>query len=128
MSINFGKLASTSHFTKTVLEVDGKPEEVKIKFRGASVRVQRELELLGGILDPEKGVVRPPEYLVVFGVTLIDSKGKEFTPGLDWWLDTDPDYVTAIFTAVNRAMNPPKSTASDSPSSSEEETTESLAS
>lgn len=122
MSIDFGKLAKATHLTTTFIEVKGKPEKVTVRFRGTSVRVQRELEALGGILDIEKGVVKPPEYLVAYGVTLINSKGEEFTPTLDWWLDADPDHLTTIFTAVNRAMNPdPKSTAGDSPSSSPEE-------
>ena len=118
MPVDFGRLAKVTHTVSAKITVDGEEKEIQVRFRGASVRVQREMESSGAILDHEKGIVKPPEYLVAYGATLV-SDGKLFTPDLEWWLDADPELLEVVFKAVNEGMSPPKPTPTTSETSSD---------
>lgn len=104
--MDFGKLANATHTTKFNFQ----EQEIELTFRGASARIQRELEARGAILDRDSGTVKPPEYLAVFVVSL-RSGGTTFEPSAEWWIDAEAEFVAAAFQAVAEAMNPGKSTA-----------------
>lgn len=106
--MDFGKLSKAVH-TATG-SYSGNP--FTVRFRGISLKLQDELKRIGGI-DEASDVIKLPEYLVVFVVSL--TSGDDLcTPTIDDWREADIAFQQAIFTAIQEAMNPPKPTASGS--------------
>ena len=111
--MDFSKLTKLTRTTKAIVN----SEELTVTFRGTSQRVQRELEALNAVVDRDTGMVKPPEYLAAYVVSL-GSDGTIFTPDLDYWLDAEPELIDAVFEAVNEALLTPKSGTSELPDSS----------
>lgn len=104
--MDFGKLSRAIHSTKA----DYNGNEFTVRFKGISLKLQDELRKLGGI-DDESDVIKLPEYLAVFVVS-ITSAEDTYTPSLEDWREADIAFQSAVFKAIQEAMNPGKSTAS----------------
>jgi len=107
--MDFGKLSKAIHTTKA--KYNG--NEFALQFRGISLKLQEELKKIGGI-DEESDVIKLPEYLAIFVVSLT-SGDDTHKPTLDDWKESDINFQSACFKAIQEAMNPdPKSTAGHS--------------
>lgn len=111
--MDFGKLSKAVHTAKG--EYSG--NEFTVRFRGISLKLQDELKRIGGI-DDSSDVIKLPEYLVVFVVSLTSGEDT-CTPTLEDWREADIAFQQAIFIAIQGAMNPPKPGASASSDISE---------
>ncbi len=104
--MDFGKLSRALHTTKA--EYNG--NEFTIRFKGISLKLQEELKKIGGF-DEESDVIKLPEYLAVFVVSLTSGEDAH-APTLAEWHEADIAFQAAVFKAIQEAINPGKSTAS----------------